>query len=86
MPNTLSVGFPGTDASSMINQLQGIAVSAGAACHAGGISISSVLEAMKVPVVLAQGTLRISTGRETTNQEIESAVQQLAGAYSQLKS
>ncbi|MCK9207715.1 MAG: cysteine desulfurase [Salinivirgaceae bacterium] len=86
LPNTLSISFPGVDASAMISQMQGIAVSAGAACHADGVRNSGVLEAMKVPVVLAQGTLRVSTGRETTNQEIESAVQQFAGAYSQLKS
>jgi len=73
LPNTLSVGIPGIDASLLPGELQDVALSAGSACHAGERSISPVLKAMKVPPDTARGTLRISTGRMTTEEEIDKA-------------
>jgi cysteine sulfinate desulfinase/cysteine desulfurase-like protein len=52
--------------------------SAGAACHSGGLHLSDVLKAMKLPVEWAQGTVRLSTGRMTTQADIERVVQVLA--------
>lgn len=71
LPNTLSISFPGLVAADIIGQMPEIAVSAGAACHGdGGVTISHVLRAMGVPDRYALGTLRISTGRMTTDKEI----------------
>ena len=71
LPNTLSISFSGLTAADIIRQMPGVAVSAGAACHGdGGVTISHVLRAMGVPDDFALGTLRISTGRMTTDQEI----------------
>jgi cysteine desulfurase len=74
LPNTLSLGFKGKDASVLMNQWKGIAVSAGAACHAGLETISQVLLAMKVPREFALGTIRFSTGRMSTEEEIDAAL------------
>ncbi len=52
-----------------------LAASAGAACHgAGAGSISSVLAAMGVPPQFAVGTLRLSVGRHSTEEEVDAAV------------
>ncbi|OYT15695.1 MAG: cysteine desulfurase NifS [Bacteroidetes bacterium 4572_77] len=74
LPNTLSVSFPNLEANVFLHQLKGVAASAGAACHTDSISISSVLEAMKLPLEYAMGTVRFSTGRGTKPQDIRNAV------------
>jgi cysteine desulfurase len=74
LPNTASVSFPGLEASTLLAGLEGVAASAGAACHADGVSVSAVLSAMQVPLDIAKGTLRLSIGRFTTEAEIDTAV------------
>jgi cysteine desulfurase len=75
LPNTLSVSLRGVDAQELLRAIGGrVAASAGAACHSGGVEISHVLRAMRVPAEFAAGTLRLSTGRFTTMEEIERAV------------
>ena len=70
LPNTLSFSFPDVTAADIIGNLPEVAVSAGAACHGdGGVTISHVLAAMGVPEGYALGTIRISVGRMTTEQE-----------------
>jgi cysteine desulfurase len=51
-----------------------------AACHADGVSVSAVLEAMKVPLEWAAGTVRFSVGRHTTGREIDRAIPIIAEA------
>jgi cysteine desulfurase NifS/selenium donor protein len=71
LPNTLSVSFPGIEANTILAELDQVACSAGAACHADQVSISHVLEAMHLPTEVAMGTLRLSLGRMTTEAEVE---------------
>lgn len=79
LPNTLSLGFKGRDASLLMNQWKGLAVSAGAACHAGMETISAVLLAMNVPREYALGTIRFSVGRMSTEEEIDAAIGIISG-------
>ena len=58
LPNTLSVSFPGLDANTILSALDGVAASAGAACHAGEENISHVLEAIGLDVRDSLGTIR----------------------------
>jgi cysteine desulfurase NifS len=74
LPNTLSIGFPGIEADKLLSTIEGVAASAGAACHSDHASISHVLTAMKVPEEYAKGTIRFSTGKMTTPEEIEQAI------------
>jgi len=75
LPNTLSLGIGGVEAHQLLNKINTqVAISAGSACHADSVTISGVLKAMRVPDEWAQGTLRFSVGRETTPEEIQSAV------------
>ncbi len=75
LPNTLSLSFRGVDADELLSKIKDdLAASAGAACHSGGIEISTVLKAMNVPVEWARGTVRFSTGTMTTEGEIDKAI------------
>lgn len=84
LPNTLSVAFAGMQADAMISSMPGIAVSAGAACHADDVAVSHVLEAMHVDSELAMGTVRFSTGCYTTEEEIIKAAQMVTEAFNSL--
>jgi len=77
LPNTLSIGFRNTEANTLISELDHVAASAGAACHTDNIEISHVLTAMKVPEKFAMGTIRFSTGRFTTKEQIEQAADEI---------
>ena len=78
LPNTMSVSFKGLEANTLLADLEEVAASAGAACHSDRVEVSSVLEAMKVPLEYAMGTIRLSVGRYTTADEIDRAVEAIA--------
>jgi cysteine desulfurase len=81
LPNTLSVAFPGTDANRLLTRLaEEVAASAGAACHAGEINVSHVLDAMGVDAEIALSTVRLSVGRFTTEEEVDEAAAVILGA------
>jgi len=80
LPNTASVAFPGLEASTLLTGLAGVAASAGAACHADGVSVSAVLAAMGLPLDIAKGTLRLSLGRFSSEEEVDRAVVEIAQA------
>ncbi|KQC03586.1 MAG: cysteine desulfurase NifS [Candidatus Cloacimonas sp. SDB] len=75
LPNTLNISFPNIKADLLLDELESLAASAGAACHSGSVEISHVLQAMRVPEKFAMGAIRFSTGRYTTRKEIEEAAQ-----------
>jgi cysteine desulfurase len=86
LPNTLSLSFRGVEANVLLAEIgDGVAASAGAACHAGEVNLSAVLEAMQVPVEWAMGTVRFSVGRDTSSEEIDMAVQVVARAVRALQ-
>lgn len=74
LPNTLSLGFEDVQANVLLERIRDrVAASAGAACHADEVTLSPVLAAMQVPVAYAAGTLRLSTGKSTTDAEVDEA-------------
>jgi cysteine desulfurase len=72
LPNTLSVEFEHTAGEVLLEALdgEGVAVSAGAACHSGSVEPSAVLLAMGRTPAQARGTVRFSLGPSTTEAEI----------------
>jgi cysteine desulfurase len=81
LPNTLSMSFDHIESHALVSILSGdLMISAGSACHADTVEISSVLKAMKINLSAAAGTVRISTGKYTTNQEIDRAVELITDA------
>lgn len=80
LPNTLSIGFPGKRADEILRNLDRVAASAGAACHSSDVKISHVLQAMNVPPEVAMGTIRLSLGRFTSEDEIIVAAEEIVKA------
>ncbi len=73
-PHILSIGIPGVPTQNSINILQdhGICVSAGSACAKG--HRSHVLDAMKVPGSITDGSFRVSICRDTTKEDLDALV------------
>lgn len=85
LPNTLSLSFQGLEANRILEQIGlEVAVSAGAACHSDKVEISHVLKAMNIPLNRAKGTLRFSTGKMTTEAEINKAVKVTSEAVNKM--
>ncbi|MBW2558127.1 MAG: cysteine desulfurase [Deltaproteobacteria bacterium] len=79
VPNTTSVTFHDIDGESVLLHLdlRGIYASTGSACATGSPEPSHVLCAMGLNKIDAQGTLRFSLGKGTTQDEMDSTVQAL---------
>ena len=73
LPTATSALFPGTEAEMLAAalDLDGIAVSAGAACHAGTTSPSRVLLALGLSATEARATLRFSFGRTSREEDVD---------------
>src|SRR5262252_453434 len=73
LPNTTLFAVPGMKAETAVIafDLEGIALSSGAACSSGKVQPSHVLAAMGVPAQLARAAVRVSLGPSTTEAEIE---------------
>lgn len=80
--NTTNVSFDGTYAEGLLMalDLDGVAVSTGAACAAGAVEPSHVLRAMGLPPARVESSLRFSLGRGNTEAEVDEAVAKLAKA------
>jgi len=86
LPNTLSLSFPNIEANMLLDELVEVAASAGAACHSESIDISPTLAAMAIPEEYAMGTIRFSTGRFTTEDDIARAIDVISDAVARLHS
>jgi cysteine desulfurase len=83
LPNTLSLVFSGIEANELTARLSNqVVFSAGSACHAGSVEVSSVLKAMNIASDKAVSTVRISTGKYTTPEEVDRAIDVIAGIVS----
>lgn len=74
--NTIAFAIPGLSAESTLIalDLDGIALSSGAACSSGKVRASHVLSAMNVDEALRHGALRLSMGWNTNEQNIDAAL------------
>ncbi|HEX5574582.1 MAG TPA: aminotransferase class V-fold PLP-dependent enzyme, partial [Gemmatimonadales bacterium] len=86
-PHLLSVAIPGADSEALLMHfdLAGVAVSSGSACSTGAVEPSHVLVAMGIPRELALGTIRFSLGRETSETDIERAVEVFPGVVEKVR-
>ena len=81
LPNTLSISLPGAHAGDLLDAIgDEVAASAGAACHGLNIQVSHVLAAMGVSTEVALGTIRLSVGRFTTEDEVDCGAEIILGA------
>ncbi len=79
LPNNCHFSFPGIEGEALLLRLDlaGIAASAGSACTAGSMEPSHVLLAIGQRSELANGSLRMTLGRETTEKEIDEVLEVL---------
>ena len=87
LPNTTLFALEGVKAETAIIalDLEGVAVSSGAACSSGKVQPSHVLAAMGVSPALVRGAVRVSLGWTTTKPDIErflGAWRKVSGALS----
>ncbi len=80
LPNTLSISIANCSGGTLLAGLPELCASTGAACHGRTRQISDTLAAMGVSEESAAGTLRLSVGRYTKEEEIDQAVAILVAA------
>ncbi|MCL4678135.1 MAG: cysteine desulfurase [Alphaproteobacteria bacterium] len=81
LPNTLSVSFPEVAGSDLLARIPELCASTGSACHSGHHGMSPTLAAMGLSVEEARGTVRLSVGWFTSEEEVERAADLLIGAW-----
>jgi cysteine desulfurase len=76
LPNNASFVFEDTDGESILLSLDehGICASSGSACTSGTLEVSHVLKGLGLPIELARGSVRLSTGLATTDEDVERVV------------
>jgi len=87
LPHIANFSFAAIEGESLIMKLDehGIAASTGSACSSPNLEPSHVLVALGVPLSMAHGSLRISTGRQTTAREIEAVLKALPIVVQELR-
>lgn len=82
LPGLLHVSFAGIEARRLVIALErrGVSVGTGSACAASRMRVSHVLEAIGMPRPLAEGSLRLTLGRSTTEEDVDYAVDQIVAA------
>jgi cysteine desulfurase len=88
LPNTAAIAMPGVPAETQVIalDLDGVMVSAGAACSSGKVGPSHVLEAMGVGPELAASTIRVSLGWSTSETDVHHFLQAWSALYRRCRS
>jgi cysteine desulfurase len=88
LPNNFSCCFERVEGEAVLLQLDlaGIGASSGSACTSGSLEPSHVLKAMGVPDDLARGSLRLTVGKDNTEEEIDHLLAVLPGIVQRLRS
>ena len=83
LSNTSAIAMPGVSAETQVIalDLDGVMVSAGAACSSGKVGPSHVLAAMGAPPGIAGSTIRVSLGWSTTEADIAHFLDAWAALY-----
>lgn len=84
-PGIVNLAFAGVDGESLLLSLREIAVSSGSACTSATMEPSYVLRGIGLDDALAQSALRISMGRFTTEQDVDTAIASLRKAVLALR-
>lgn len=73
LPGIINLSFPKADGEAILHRLDlmGIAISTGSACNSQNTEISHVLKAIRLEESLAKGTIRISLGKENSEDDVD---------------
>ncbi len=87
LPGTSNLSFPGTEGETLLIRLdlEGIAVSTGAACSSGSTEPSHVLLAMGLPKDVVRGSLRFSLGWGNTGADVDRLLEVLPEAVRRVR-
>ena len=87
LPNNVNVSFEKVEGEPILLGLDfsGIYASSGSACSSASLEPSHVLLAIGMQADLAQGSLRITLGRRTTDEDIEYVMSVLPGLVARLR-
>lgn len=79
LPGNISLSFKDSDGEMLLHRLDlmGICVSTGSACDSKNTQVSHVIKAIGVPEEYAKGTIRISLGKENTEEDIRKIIDAL---------
>ncbi len=85
--NTTNIAFDRLEAEAILMGLseRGVCASAGAACSSGSLDPSPVLLAMGIEERLAHGSIRFSLAEETTDDEVDAAVEEIVAVVQRLQ-
>ena len=87
LPHIANFSFEAIEGESLVMKLDehGIETSTGSACSSPTLEPSHVLVAIGVPLSMAHGSLRVSTGRQTTKEEIDQFLRVLPRVVEELR-
>ena len=87
LPNSASFCFSGTQGEALVVSLDldGFSVSSGSACTSGNTDPSHVLLALGLERDLAQGSLRLTLGRDTTDADVDALLAALPPIVARLR-
>lgn len=87
LPNNANFSFRYVEGESIVMKLNqyGIAASTGSACSSPSLEPSHVLLAIGLPTPLAHGSLRITMGRDTTEEDVDYLLDKLPGVIEDLR-
>lgn len=87
LPGNFNMSFAGVEGESLLLKLNqaGICGSSGSACTSGSLDPSHVLLALGLPKDLAQGSLRLTLSRYTTEQEIDEVIAKIPPLIASLR-
>ena len=81
LPNTLSVSFPEVSGRDILKRVPEICASTGSACHSSGLVESVTLDSMGCSPEHVAGTVRLSLGWHSSQEEIDRASSLLIDAW-----
>jgi cysteine desulfurase len=86
LPNTLNICIPGVNSHDLVEHIKDrVAASTGSACHSGRRIPSGILKSMGLTDKDAVSSIRLSAGKDNTEEEILRAVEIIADAVDKLK-
>lgn len=87
VPNTTNLRFEGIEGEGLVISLdlKGLAVSTGAACSSGAIEPSHVLTAMGLSSAQARSSLRLSLGKQNSDEDVDAALALFPDAVNRLR-
>lgn len=79
LPGNISLSFANAEGEMILHRmdLKKICISTGSACDSVNTQVSHVIKAIGVPEKYAKGTIRISLGKDNTEEEVENIVEAL---------